>query len=436
MDLKKLLGITMVNGSLIRSLFYKIKKVVYLASAKRLDVLKLAKREIQITQSDIHYFVLSSNEIKTINIKGQLYYFRECKHHTPLKEFIHLQLDHFLKFANDTTPMDNFSQPVLIRISFSTEELDAFRLYFYANEKRVPDFYKKISACKEILKRFKWGIWDGANPNLNEKQLNELGFTKPSDVVYPVLIYFICYISGVLENYILNKFVGINNYECYSACRSAGTYELAKIFGKERLFTSAEIIKLKIGDEIEYGVLSERAEGIRAKDATCSPSNSLRKDLSCMQILDVLAYENDHWVNNYNVVEKNGEAVSACAFDNDTLWAFFPNPNINFRSHHSANGIIDDNGALRCGSLDKDFVEKFMSVTYRDLAKGMSPYLNYIQIAALLIRFYLLRKAMHKSMDRLLPSIAISPKEEIDFELNRGGTERHIPFCITATYRV
>lgn len=349
-------------------------------------------RSIDIDISNIYFFNLSSNPIKILSIQDSFFYFRECRKHKDFKSFVLESLNKFYHIAVHPVKNDNFEQIVPIRQFFSADYVAEFKQYIDACICKY-DFIHKIKSLSIILEKVKFSIWEG-NYIVSKENLNIIGLQDFPDKFQDILPLFLIYMRSGTTGWKGEK----GSYECYNACRSIGSSKIAELLGAKSIYTSANLIRLKIGDIEEIGVLSNKAPGIRALDTKAAPTPSLQCQLSTLNIIDALCYQPDHWINNYNVVlDDNGKAVDVCAFDNDNGKTFSPFGGINISCYHGGGSFINKQGLIAMPHLDKNIAKRLLALSFKEVKKTLSPYLNTLQLFAIRYRLFLLKKYIKKT---------------------------------------
>ena len=234
-----------------------------------------------------------------------------------------------------------------------------------------------------------------------------------------LLAYFIIFISGYVESWLFHEFIKENEYETFFACRSLATYKLASFLGVAALVPCCKFVKLVVeGEPSSFGVLCENAPGTRGLDSKALATPTLQQDFSKLSMLDALTYETDHFANNYNVLTTSGGATGVCAFDNDSKWTFFPNPLTPRKTARNGTGLLKW-GGISLSFLDKRMAEVIMNVNRQHMASILAPYLNNLQILALMNRLRLLNKALRNHKEKLFESEHFN-SETVDKELASG----------------
>ena len=375
--------------------YNRIKHNIYLLSYKQIDVNKMNIDSLVISSSQVSYFPLSMNTIKILNTSNGIYYFRECRRHLPFREFIDNQIDSFADLALKEISLDNFLQEIPFRTHFSEDEVNCFLLSLNKC-KLSASFYDKIKKMDFYLKKEFFSPWK-KKIKISREAMAKIGLDCIPDSCVDILSYFFLYINSSIVSYLFHDFIPIGQYETFSASRSIATYILAKKIGLERLVTPCKMIKLIIDGKTEYGVLCERAPGVRALDSNFEITPSLQRELNNLHLLDVICYQTDHFANNYNIINGEANETSVCAFDNDMDKTFFPALNVCFEAAYGGSAYVRD-GEINRAHVDVKTYEKMKQLDFADLEVVLSPYLNKLQIFCLKIRIKKLLKAIKNSV--------------------------------------
>ena len=380
-----------------KCLKYKIKCLIFRIASKELRIDEESLEEIHVNEKNVNYFSLSSNTIKIIKQNEKTYYFRECLKHGSREEFVHEQIERFFKYAVNNSELDNFDQVVQIQTHFSDNVLNSFRKVILECEKRR-GFYNQILTTDMWVEIWGFSIWSG-NTCLKSIQLHKIGLDVDIEKFNEILPYFVWYMRGVSYSYRLNSFVKKNHYETFNACRSILSWEIAKLFNCEKLFTSSKMVRLYIDDEVSIGVLSEKAPGKRALDVNIESNTSLQRLLTILNVIDAICYQKDHYANNYNIIVNNHKVSGVCAFDNDNQFAFFPICNPAFVSQRGGTPILKKDNSFAREHLDYEFANKILTISMNELKQTAMPFLNRLQLRALLIRFKIVQNAIRNKIE-------------------------------------
>ena len=372
------------------------KQNLFLLAYKQLDIEQEIEEKIHLNKSQISYFPFSYNTIKVISIGDKRYFFRECLPHNDFKLRLDKSIRDFFDMLRDNSQLENFAQKIPLRTEFNNKEIENFE-HFLEIWKKNKTFYSEIKNIGYYKKQSGFGIWEGCK-KLSQKAIKKLEI--PSHISYheDLLAYFLTFIGSYIDSWVLHEFLPSGSYETFFASRTLASYRLACIMGVDRLFASCKIVRLDLENESLYGILTEKAPGIRALDCNASATPDLQRDLSILNILDGLAYETDHFANNYNVIlSSTGDATGVCAFDNDSKWAFFPFPFLPIKTARGGIRLLDGEGNFNLPYIDYDFAERFIAIGENIIDEQMKFLLNKFQMWALKQRYNKIRKAMQKA---------------------------------------
>lgn len=360
------------------------------------DPRKAAVRELCVPPASLSCFSLSANNIKLVRTEKGIAYFREMMCRQPLQEYLrHLIDDYFLLLHNEKI-VDNFSQEIPIEIDFPAEVKTEFEAYVRRCQQQ-PDFYRNFATMADVVHRAGYSMWrEGAQ--LTSEMLERCGFPDCPKAVRRVFPDFASFMVSGIEQYARTVHVKMGGMDTYNACRTMATKAVADALGLGRLIPESEVVHLQAGEVRMYGVLCSRCPGMRAKDAPWEPAPALQRDFADLQVLDALCYQIDHWVNNYNVEERDGRAVRAMAFDNDNVWAFFPTYRISFVSKCGGSPLLNKAGQIRLPHLSAETAQRMLACDVADLCSRVKPYLNALQRFALRIRLYRLQRALRRTV--------------------------------------
>lgn len=376
-----------------------LKKKIFLLGYKRLDVKSCIEDSIEKEESEISYFALSSNVIKIFDHEGKKFFFRECRKHEKFNNYVDNVIEEFFCAAAGNTRIFNMNQKIPIQINFSNEKISDFREYVDKCRSKI-SFYKKIKKIDEHLKECDFNIWTN-HTDVPLDSLKKMGLNDCPQNIKDVLTYFFCFMQNSVKNYLFHNFETVGDYETFFASKSIATYKIAKILGIERLIASTKFICLVVAGKKHYGVMCASANGKRALDCDYAVNRSLHRELINLHVLDALCLQADHWVNNYNIIaDEFDNAISVCAFDNDCKWTFFPWLKLSFNSMCNGAPIINSEKMLNIPHMDKDFANSVFNVDIKRVKKELRPYLNVLQMCALIMRVKQLQKMIKKMSEK------------------------------------
>jgi hypothetical protein len=209
------------------------------------------------------------------------------------------------------------------------------------------------------------------------------------------------FVKKGLRDWRLNS--GKYKYQTYNACSSLAEEKVAELLGLERLLTRSHFCRVSIdgGDEM-VGTMASFADGVDVRTLKDTFqvvfTSELAKEVTNLNIIDVLCHEKDHRPGNYHIVlNEVGKAVSICSFDNDSPWCFSPFGGAEFITYAGASSIIDRLGRINRCALDKCVVNKMLALTKNHVVSALSPYLGRNQVIACWKRVVELQQAIQKT---------------------------------------
>ena len=245
---------------------------------------------------------------------------------------------------------------------------------------------------------------DGLHRYLTDGDERVLGLplhTDPAEAQQ--LRRLIFYLYGEIRTWFYNAGLKTGEKQTFSARRSLGTYALAKLLGVERLLPRCEFVKLTLHGREQFGVLSEEAPGDTLAfrpygERAAAVTPALLRDLTDLNLLDVLSGENDHRVGNYHVsTDENGKYISVCSYDNDSPDVFGLSADIRFENLVSCSPFVDGKGRINRAHLNRSTAERLLQLKKRDL-EALRPYLSALQMQFLWKRVEKLQKAVTKTL--------------------------------------
>lgn len=398
------------------------------------DPRRHAVRELCVPPSALSCFNLSANNIKLVRTDEGISYFREMICRVPLTEFLSALLDDYFFLLESERRLDNFTQEVPIEIQFPVEVREAFAAYV-ARCRCQPDFFRRLSRLKDVVQREGYSMWQ-RDSRLTPQMVAEFGFPDCPEALMRVFPDFVAFMKSGMEQYRRSSMAGRGGMDVFNACRSLATKEIADALGLGYLIPRTEVVLLSAGTARMYGVLCSRCPGMRAKDAPWEPSPALQRALADLQVLDALCGQNDHWVNNYNVYERDGRAAGAMAFDNDNMWAFFPTPRLSFPSKGGGDPLLGAGGLLRLPHLSAETAQCVSACDAAALCNRVKLYLNPLQRMALRVRLHALQRALRRTEAKRADFLLADDEwteETLQEELS--GAHGHTYTCLYATTR-
>ena len=325
---------------------------------------------ITCCSEDITLLTATSNNILKIEYKGKTLFFRQCRIHTEIHEYVR----------------------ALIEAYFCTCELQ--------KDKEIVE--KSLANRKNFTKFVNMGVSNDFSSDVYKFCMGGsselIGIINDDIEVDDRLRDFAQFVWGELYAYKLNSGIQMGSYQTYNAVRQIATKRIANIFGLSELIPSTEYAVLNISDgRTLFGTIMEAAPGIILERESMQKRRSivtpkLQHALNNLNFLDALCYEKDHRPGNYTVTMSDNKAESICAFDNDSPMSFGLG-NASFKSYMNCSPYILHN-SLNRPYVDEKIVEILSANDFDEIYQATKDLLNSIQIIALKRRFNTLQKAI------------------------------------------
>lgn len=364
---------------------------------KRVDESKLDIKHIAIPEKDISYFNLSSNLIISFCHQGKQYYFRECPRNLKRQLFFQREISRFF----DTLDRlhingEHFKQEALISVDFSEDAEAAFRAYI-ENKQKCSGYWKVLSNTDIISRNMNFSIWESRD--YDAAFFEAYGMADLPENCREIGVYFLWCMRGACQTFRTLRVACGKAYSYFSAVKSVASKIVAEALGIGSLITDTSFccVKTDSGQTL-FGLLCDAAPGSRMVDSEVEICGSLQKELMNLSLLDLICVQTDHGPNNYNISATNG-AYTVCAFDNDNPNTFLPLPFVN-RSVLGCSKMVDADGLLNRPYISRDLYDRIQNVDAARLRRELSPYLNILQISALMIRIKHLQKVLKKTAEK------------------------------------
>ena len=372
-----------------------IKRIVFFLNSKRINIEDSDVITINISRNELSVFSLSTNPIISFKIGGNIYFFRECPQIFCKHEFFDRAIVRFFDFI-DLQKVDKqiFKQKIPIRISFSKNEVDEFKEYISAIG--TSSFYEKLAQADKIADRVSFNIW--TKQEYDGVFFSKFGMMQLPEHLFDIAILFIWNMrsSAILfHNLTVSRF---DKYSFFNAAKTISSKIVAEEFGVPKLLVDAKIVYLMLDDNTKLlGVLTPKACGDRACDMIVDPDPSLQKELHDLFVLDNLCWQTDHGPDNYNIYRDNG-TCHICAFDNDNPYTFLPIPYVN-TNISGCSSFIDNNGKMKDSYISGQLLNGLEHVNLTTLKKRLKPYLNHLQVQALIHRVKIVKKSIMRARE-------------------------------------
>ncbi len=356
---------------------------------------KSAKR-VECSLQDIQVLTHTSNNVIRIKKENGYYYFRECKRHTDVREYVNDLINYYYEHIHPELVCDGM-------------------------------FLKKRLSKKSNLKKFiNMGITNdfssGAYKFCSGLGGNSIGLGEMDPDTEYRIKDFVQYVWGELFAYKLNSGLKKDCYQTYNAVRSISTYRISKLLNIHHLIPYTDYAVILIdGREELFGTIMFEAPGVSSdkidvntRKQICSPS--LQRSLNILNFLDVICLEKDHRPSNYNVILKNQDIVSIVAFDNDSPNSFGLG-GISFETYVGCSPLIVGKYVNR-PYIDSDLAERIKKLTYNDLKTELGDLLNKYQLFSLGMRLKKMQQILRTTPDKKLLTPRAWSKQTIAEELS------------------
>lgn len=348
-------------------------------------------RSISVPEKDLSYFSLQVNLITVFPQNGVLVWFRQMNRHLDWGEYLKRSLDLFYTIVSKPQFVDD-KRKYMCRTDFTKDEIQLFKEYI--SNKDFVEFAKLMRPMSTSREKYKFSI----QHNCVVSDEFKLG-TGMSDIpltLNEMLPMFYTYMRSVSIEYKNNIWVPKGYHHSFNASRQVASYLLAKSLKCEELYVESSIVKLIVDGIERIGVLCSNASGVQATRCRATVTPSLYHSLCNLHVIDALCYQEDHWLQNYNILtNENGCAVSVCAFDNDYSTTFSIKPTLQMVCTTSGSRFVGDDGHILMPHMDKNLANTILTVDDIEIEKMLSPYLNNLQLWALKQRFKRMRREIN-----------------------------------------
>ncbi|MBQ9082435.1 MAG: hypothetical protein IJY28_02925 [Clostridia bacterium] len=369
-----------------------LRRVAYALTRKRVDEAALPVREVRLARSALSFFHLSTNPILSFPHEGALWYFRACPEiRTAEAYWDGVRAEFFDSLDRLHISETHFSQELPIATTFDAGAVEAFRAYT-ARKWQEPDFRRMRMNADELALRRGFSIWaDGQT--YDEAFFEAFAMHDLPAGCRPIAVYFLWTIRSAAANYRTCGLVRGTRYAFFAASKAMASRIVAEELSMAERITPSEWCRLTTDDgNTWFGLRSASAPGHRMADVRMRPDPRVQKALLELNVLDVICHQPDHGPNNYNVYTDERGTVSVCAFDNDNAQTFFPW--MTAEQSLSSCAPLVQNGRIHRPHLPASTAEALERTDTARLRRRLKPYLNALQIAAVMYRLNALRNAV------------------------------------------
>ena len=334
-------------------------------------------KRISCKREDVKLLTNTSNNVQKITVDGKPMFFRECKKHLLLRQYV---MDSIREYYTDVTVDLHGDLGFLETVLQDHGRLKAFASMGMTNDRNSGAYRFCMGHGGACI-----GLPD-MDPQREER-----------------LIDLVQYIWGELFSYQLNGGLKIGRYQTYNAVRNIATYRMAQLIGVEDMIPKTEYVLLcPEGKDPMFGTMMDVAPGVCMETMTVVErenvaSPKLQRALNRLNLLDVLNTEKDHRTGNYHVVISNGKAENVVAFDNDSPNAFGMG-GISFRSYMGCAPWCKE-GKLKRPYVDRELSERIQTLRWKTVKTHMKDILNPLQLMALKRRLKNVKKILSQTPD-------------------------------------
>lgn len=371
------------------------------------SIFKMDQTKI-IELTAISDYNISSNITFKIKEKGREGYFRPCRIHNKMTNYIEILVNEYFRVVYTEEDSENLKNLITSDLKNSNN----YKLFL-----NLPSVYEQHSLEMR---------------NMSFSQFNLLGLPSLCEVLWSNKIGFVKYCKGGLEDYKNNIYLNHRSFHNFNLNRQFATRALAEILGISEIIPKSEIVKIYFGkDRYEMtGTLMAEAGDANPCKISLKKRNGYTKSfvrqISNLEYLDAICYQLDHRLGNCNVVINHDKIEGLMAFDNDAPMTFFPFLYVPKTTYCRCSSVIVEFNRINRPYIDSILYQKLNSVKFCDIRKKLGSYLTYMQLFALYCRVVIVRNAIQNSIRlNLLQVVRDSEWNYIDenkyFDVEGGG---------------
>lgn len=356
---------------------------------KRID--ENALTVTNLTAEAIGYAPLSTTPVAAVTHGGKTSFFRECAPRETRNQWLCRSISRFFEVV-ERTDATLMRQKPYISLTFSPESVALFRQYLTRKQGQKA-FSAAMRRADRVAQSHRFSIWE---PTDAEAVTADFGMADVPRECRDLALYFAQYMSGAAAMRRTRGVVCGRAHDLFAAGKAVATRLVAEKVGLAELIPPTAFCKIKMPNgESRFGVLSAQAPGERLCEMQSVPDIAFRAALTDLELLDALCFQPDHGANNCTVSTRAGK-IRLCAFDNDHPSTFLPLPTVR-RAFAGRPPLVDRRGCIDRACIRAQTAQRLQNADVAALKRDLRPYLNGLQIAALVCRLHKLCRALRKT---------------------------------------
>ena len=346
------------------------------------------------------YIFNYTNNLVKLSKDGKPYYFKEARERRAFPAYLKESVDRFFEIY----PNPELHNKVLASIRSRSARRKILHMG-QKDERRSPLHRYLVSGNERVL-----GLpsTEGADKEIMRK------------------LIFCLY--GEVNNYLENVGVKKGDKQTFLAVRALAVSRLAALLGLGHLIPQTRYIRVMLDGRERVGVLTDEAKGEDASLVPCKERKrritpQLLGELTSLNVLDLLCFDNDHRVNNYfAVTDEAGNYIGISSFDNDAPNAFLPTLTVKMKHSTNCSNLIKG-GKINRPHMDGGLARAVAALNKDSLA-CLRVYLRRIQFFC-----------FFKRLKKLQRAIARTQRARADFLIVDGAwTGEHIQADLSGKY--
>ena len=324
-----------------------------------------------------------TNLLIKIDSDGEGWYFRFCPPHASICSYIRYFFDVFELICVNNELLAN-------------ENKNSLQLFFSCIDtwlKQEKNAAKVLLSLPKTLSRVNKTVWGSEHINLDESELTAIGLPVLPEEVRQFMPSFVKLLVVLVSGYRKNCFVPRNVCESGNYAKFRASYELAKKLETPWLTSMPILTTIQIGKTFYNGFICKDL-GLPATKQPKIITGELQRQLSILNMFDVITGERDHGPNNYALISgEGGTEKKICCFDNDGDDAFTMRTSIDCERAFMSSQFVK-RGEINRLYLDKEFAERVCELRFFDLFSTLDKHVSPILIIAIFIRLQKTKRAI------------------------------------------